>query len=205
MNDSGSAFVVELDGTPVERRTSSIPDSTASTENSLNKSPPPQKRKKYSMRNPLKLSFHLPRRHKSEPPATNGATTSLIPLLAPGDQPVPMLSGQKVSALEIRDLNELIRKRYALDIEIWSKRDCRPRDRKVVEDKMRRSDAALLKIMAIVEIWDKPDVWESQEDWRKMTNIRERLEMEAGKRVWTGNPPWGAENGRGMNGYALHS
>jgi hypothetical protein len=83
----------------------------------------------------------------------------------------------------------LIRKRYALDIEIWSKRDCKPRDRHLLEDKMRRSDAALLKILTIVSTWDTRDVWESDADWIRMRIIKERLESE-GKRDWANHPPW---------------
>jgi hypothetical protein len=125
-------------------------------------------------------------------PASSTAPTPVpaLPPLPPGDQPTPILLGQKVSALEVRDLNELIRKRYALDVEIWSKRDCQPRDRKVIEDKMRRSDAALAKIMGIVRLWDKREVWESEADWQRLRVIRQRLEGEDGKRVWKGNPPW---------------
>lgn len=80
--------------------------------------------------------------------------------------------------------------RYALDVEIWSKRDCRPRDRKVILDKMRRSDAARAKIMSTVERWDTPEVWESEADWQRLRLIRQRLEGERGQRVWEGNPPW---------------
>ena len=98
--------------------------------------------------------------------------------------------GQKVSGVDIRDLNELIRKRYALDVEIWSKRYCMARDRKVIEDKMRRSDAALARIMSIVRSWDRPEVWESDADWQRLRTIRDRLEEEGGKRIWKNNPPW---------------
>lgn len=110
--------------------------------------------------------------------------------LPPGDQPSVFPPGHKISPIEIRELNELIRKRYALDIEIWSKRSCRPRDRHLVEEMMRRSDLALLKIKAIVHMWDTPEVWKSQADWNRLRDIRQRLEMENGQRLWSDNPPW---------------
>ncbi len=108
----------------------------------------------------------------------------------PGDLLPDLPPGHKVSPLEIRGLNELIRKRYALDVEIWSKRSCRPRDRFLLVDKMRRSDAALIKIMATVRMWDTPEVWDSNADFLQLKTIRRRLETEGGKKLWEGNPPW---------------
>lgn len=144
-----------------------------------------------------RLSFRnlLPTRHKSSASSSTSITTAELPAISlpplpPGDQPTPIPLGQKVSAADIRDLNELIRKRYALDIEIWSRRDCKARDHKKVEDKMRRSDAALARIMSIVRSWDRPEVWESDADWQRLRTIRDRLEEEGGKRIWKNNPPW---------------
>jgi hypothetical protein len=94
-----------------------------------------------------------------------------------------------VTALEVRHLNELIRKRYTLDVEIWSQRQCHERDRVYVETKMRRSDAALLKIMGIVKEYDRREVWKTEQEWLKLKEIKLRLE-EGGKRLWAQNPPW---------------
>jgi hypothetical protein len=55
---------------------------------------------------------------------------------------------------------------------------------------MRRSDAALTRIMSIVRSWDRPEVWESDADWQRLRTIRDRLEEEGGKRIWKNNPPW---------------
>ena len=90
---------------------------------------------------------------------------------------------------EIRNLGELIRKRYELDIQIWGLRDVGPRDRHIVEEKMCRSDAILSKIQRTVSSWDSPHAFESEEDWYKMKDIRTRMEAE-GKRNWTTHPPW---------------
>ena len=54
--------------------------------------------------------------------------------------------GHIVSPGEIRALSNLIRTRYALDVEIWRLEDCKQCDGKVVEEKTRRADAALAKI-----------------------------------------------------------
>ncbi|PVH79234.1 hypothetical protein DL98DRAFT_632906 [Cadophora sp. DSE1049] len=104
----------------------------------------------------------------------------------PGDLPPVIPPGQKVTALQIRGLNELIRKRYALDVEIWNKRHCASRDRKILLEKMRQSDATLVKIMSTVRMWDTRDVWESNADYHRLKAIRHRLEMEGGKRLWEG-------------------
>jgi hypothetical protein len=111
--------------------------------------------------------------------------------LPPGDPSTALPRGYKVSPLEVRDLNELIRKRYALDKEIWSFRACKPRDRHLLLDKMTEADAALMKILNIVHTWDNFEVWESSADWQRLRTIRQRLEMEeSGKRLWAVNPPW---------------
>ena len=108
----------------------------------------------------------------------------------PGDLPPAIPPGQKVTALEIRNLNDLIRKRYTLDVEIWNKRHCASRDRKILLEKMTQSDATLVKIMSTVRMWDTREVWESNTDYHRLKEIRHRLEMEGGKRLWKGNPPW---------------
>jgi hypothetical protein len=112
------------------------------------------------------------------------------PVVPPGDQFQRVSPGHKITPNEIRDLNELIRKRYDLDLRIWANRKCHTRDRYIVEDWMRRSDAALVKIMTMVYAWDDRQLWKSQEDYEKLTDILVRLATERGKRTWVGNPPW---------------
>jgi len=61
--------------------------------------------------------------------------------LPPEDLPHAIQLGQTIKPVDIRDLNELIRMRYALDCEIWRLKDCAPRDRKALDgpiSKMRR-------------------------------------------------------------------
>jgi hypothetical protein len=55
---------------------------------------------------------------------------------------------------------------------------------------MTRADAALSKILGIVRAWDTLDVWESEADYLLLKDIKYRLEMVPGKRVWANNPPW---------------
>ncbi|KUJ18838.1 uncharacterized protein LY89DRAFT_506039 [Mollisia scopiformis] len=153
---------------------------------------------KLSIRNPLHRRSESQSTFSSSSTSVNFTASNGKPLpkpkpsvLSPGDKPPPISRNydQEELALQIRDLNELILKRYALDIEIYSLRDCSSRDRKIVEDKMRRSDAALQKIMITVQSWDNRKKWKSPADYDKIRVIRDMLD-EGGKRVWAGNPPW---------------
>jgi hypothetical protein len=105
------------------------------------------------------------------------------------DLPKQRLPGQKVTPKEVRELLDLIRKRYYLDVEIWSLRHARPRDREILEDKIRIAEAALAKLCRIVDSWDTPDAFASSEDYAKFLEIKRRLHAE-GKRDWVANPPW---------------
>jgi len=110
----------------------------------------------------------------------------------PAVQPQIQERPARVQPEEIRNLGDLIRKRYELDNEIWCLRDVGLRDRSVVEDRMRRSDAILYKINKIISGWDKPGAFKSTEDWNKMREIKRRIEAE-GKRIWEKQPPWDEE------------
>ncbi|KAF4627181.1 hypothetical protein G7Y89_g10975 [Cudoniella acicularis] len=150
----------------------------------------------------LKMRIPFRGRHKSGNPSisstisTPSSSTTTVPppyvQLPPGDLPTPVTPEYKVSPAEIRELNELIRKRYALDIEIWEVgRLCKPRNQPQVEEIMARSDAALLKILTIVRAWDNPQVWKSQEDWIRIRNIRARLEKDPETKInWAATKPW---------------
>ncbi|QDS73017.1 hypothetical protein FKW77_009130 [Venturia effusa] len=96
---------------------------------------------------------------------------------------------EKIESKEIRDLCELVRKRYALDIEIWSLRDARNRDRGEVKALMVKVDAALARIRRTLDSWDRPDLFDSDSDWVKMQDIKKRIDV-AGKREWQKHPPW---------------
>lgn len=125
-------------------------------------------------------------------PAPPPSPPARLPRLAPGDQPTH-IPGHKVSALEVRELHELIRLRYTLDVLIWSNRKCVPRNRPLVEVNMRRADAALRKINSTVEMWDTREAWTSYADWQRLKDIRYKLGMN-GKREWMKHPPWEEED-----------
>jgi hypothetical protein len=94
-----------------------------------------------------------------------------------------------VSPETLRDLRELLRTRYELDIKIWNLRKVRKPDRPVVEEKMERSDAVLGEIMNIVQAWDGSESSWTPGEWEQAQEIIRRIEAE-GKKEWAGNPPW---------------
>lgn len=105
------------------------------------------------------------------------------------DIPKVRVQGEKVQSKEIRDLCELVRKRYALDVDIWSLRDARNRDREEVQALMVKADAALARIRRTLDSWDRSDLFDSERDWLKMQDIKRRINV-PGKRDWLKNPPW---------------
>jgi len=123
---------------------------------------------------------------RSKPPPT---TVTEIPY---ADRPKQHFEGQKVGAEEVRDLCELIRKRYALDIDLWDLRQARERDREDVRKRIEKAEATLAKIRRTVEAWDRRDLFESDKDWRNFQNIKERIFLQ-GKRDWVADPPWSEE------------
>ena len=96
---------------------------------------------------------------------------------------------QTVSPDTLRSLRELIRERYELDVEIWSLRNVRRPDRWIVEKKMDKADAILLKIFSIVHAWDGTEGSWTAIEWNQAKQIQGRVLAE-GKRWWAGNAPW---------------
>jgi hypothetical protein len=106
-----------------------------------------------------------------------------------GDRVKPRRKGQKVAPKELRELCELIRKRYSLDVEIWSLRKTRPRDRNIVLDKMHKAQATLKKINRILDSWDTAEAFTNEHDRAKFQEIRRRIKMD-GKRDWDKESPF---------------
>lgn len=87
-------------------------------------------------------------------------------------------------------LRELIRKKYALDVEIWTLRHVRKRDQGEVEDKMGRADAILQEIRGMVGAWQGSEkTWDSSAEWEMAQEVQGRL-LSDGKREWMKDPPW---------------
>jgi hypothetical protein len=100
---------------------------------------------------------------------------------------------RSVSPDSLYILRELIRKRYALDVEIWSLRRVRRCDRQYVQEKMERADALLLEIRAMVRAWEGTESSWTRAEWSQAQAIQRRLLVD-GKREWLINPPWNGQN-----------
>jgi hypothetical protein len=106
-----------------------------------------------------------------------------------GDIVPKQLRGQKVDPAELGELRELMRRRYALDMEIWSMRDDPEADRPIAEEKMKETDAIYTKIRALLNNMDDKDLFENEQHYLKFVQIKSRL-LKSGKRVWCKQPPW---------------
>jgi hypothetical protein len=107
---------------------------------------------------------------------------------APADAPPPRAKNQKVTAEEIRDLRELMRQKYSLDLQVWNLRHSHARDKKFLDEKMQKADAALVKIRQTVLSWNSPDFFETKADYQRFISIRGTV-MRSTIRIWMKNPP----------------
>ena len=108
----------------------------------------------------------------------------------PCDPPPPRSSEvEKVTSEELRNLHELLHQRYALDLEIWRVRKVAIHNMPLVEDRMKKADALLVQIRAMVLSMDHPDRFRTDAEYQKLTEIKLRV-LASGKREWIANPPW---------------
>jgi len=129
-----------------------------------------------------------------KPEKTPQKITKMIRIkeMAPGDKPPSRGKRGKVTTKELFQLRELMRQRYALDLQIWDLRKARPGDRKIVEEKMKKADALLAQIRALVLSMDHRDYFKSDVEYRKLKEIRTRI-LAGEKRHWVKNSPWDEE------------
>jgi len=120
----------------------------------------------------------------SKASGTNGK--AIVP---PADLPKRRLRDEKVTAAEIRELCDLVRKRFSLDVDLWDLRHAKPRDREYIWDRIYQADAALHKIRRTLASWDRRDLFESKEDWETFNDIKRRINSD-NKRDWIAHPPW---------------
>ncbi|CAO2656249.1 Nn.00g050520.m01.CDS01 [Neocucurbitaria sp. VM-36] len=135
---------------------------------------------------------------KSKPKITNEplpiSNILNVPPPVERQQPQKLLQKQPekvayVTAENIRELRELIRYRYALDVEIWSLRNVKTYQRDTVRIKMTRADAALATIKNTLENWDRSEFFETREEYARFREIKRRI-VSGDKRNWTAHPPW---------------
>ena len=129
----------------------------------------------------------------SQPKDPNEPFGSRRPIPPTRNRPPPRPKGRKVRPEELRELRELIRQRYALDLEIWGYRKVANNNRKFVQVKMERADAILDWIKLIISNMDRQDNFSNEEEYKKFEEIKRRI-MESGKRSWVLHPPWEEAN-----------
>ena len=112
--------------------------------------------------------------------------------LSDGDRPPARAKGEKVTSEELRNLRELIRQRYSLDLKIWSLRKVGSHNQKIVEVDMKRADAMLLSIKALVLSMDSRDYFNTDVEYQTFKQVKARV-MADGKAEWIENPPWGMD------------
>jgi hypothetical protein len=113
--------------------------------------------------------------------------------VAIADLPLHPVPGGKIPPTQIRELRELIQRRYKLDRAIYAQRHVGEWDKELVEQQMAQADAILIKIQRILSIWEDPTVVWDPMDREKVRDIRARINAH-GKRFWTQNPVWGIEH-----------
>ncbi|KAL2073565.1 hypothetical protein VTL71DRAFT_10891 [Oculimacula yallundae] len=96
---------------------------------------------------------------------------------------------RQISPQALRELRDLIRTRYQLDVEIWGLRTARGPDRPIVLTKMEKADDILRDIQTRVGCWEEnARLWKGDE-WKVAQQIKERIFLD-GKRLWDGDGPW---------------
>lgn len=100
-------------------------------------------------------------------------------------------SQQNCSTDVVRRLRELIRERYALDIELWAKRDTHRANYPMIMPKCKKADEILQEIYWIVNSWDEKSF--TDEEWDMIEKIRACLrtkQTENEPAYWQSLPPW---------------
>lgn len=118
------------------------------------------------------------------------ATASTTPASPP--QPSAVLTKNrksKVTTEELRELQELIRIRYTLDVEIWRDRSLLgDLHRDIQNERIVKAEAALTRMQKLVKDWDKADNFEPK-DYKMFQDVKKRI-LADGKRNWAKDPPW---------------
>jgi hypothetical protein len=105
-----------------------------------------------------------------------------------GDVVVARGTSQLVKKEELRELGDLIRERYRLDMLLYNLRDKTSYEDDVIDENIIKASAALAKIRRLVDSFDRPDLFKDRKDHEKLKEIRRRI-YEGGKRDWKKQPP----------------
>ena len=95
---------------------------------------------------------------------------------------------RKASKESVRQLRELVRQRYRLDLSIWNEKDVLEADRELVLKDCHRADEILQHIYAIVSDWQ--EMLFDKEDWKVAQQIKDGLLGDELHVRWGQTPPW---------------
>lgn len=84
--------------------------------------------------------------------------------------------GRAITSQDLRECRELIREKYALDVEKYNLRDVNDLNRHILDDKIRRSAGALVDITRIVKGWVEAKEQWSEAEWRQVEEINRRIQ-----------------------------
>jgi hypothetical protein len=104
------------------------------------------------------------------------------------DDVVPRPPNELARKEELRELGELIRERYKLDMLLYNLRNKTSYEDDVINENTIKATAALVKIKRLVDSFDRPDLFTDPQDHEKLKEIRRRI-YEGGKRDWKMHPP----------------
>ncbi|KAK4552630.1 hypothetical protein LTR86_010274 [Recurvomyces mirabilis] len=97
---------------------------------------------------------------------------------------------QNASVENVRHVRDLIREKYRLDIEIWSRRRRQVDARFKIEEETRKADAILEEIISIVSDWDN-DIFDKPEEWDMAEEIKNGIpKLDEPYVLWRNSPPW---------------
>jgi hypothetical protein len=84
--------------------------------------------------------------------------------------------GKAITSQNLRECRELIREKYALDVEKYNLRDVHDLNQHILDDKIRRSAGALVDIKRIVKGWVEAKEQWSEAEWRQVEEINHRIQ-----------------------------
>lgn len=100
-----------------------------------------------------------------------------------------------VSPKSIKELRDMIRDKYRLDLSVWSQRDVLEDERELIERDYKLADNYLEKICNIVENWNE-SYFDTEEEWQVARMIQDGIKKnERNHTFWSSQPPWEREEG----------
>lgn len=89
----------------------------------------------------------------------------------------------------IRNVRDLIREKYRLDLYVWSRRNIQVADRNLVQNDCMTADSLLEQICCHINGWDESSF--GTEEWKVVAKIQENIRRNENRHVlWMSQLPW---------------